>query len=276
MAYYCEACEYRCTKSSHFTQHMQTAKHHHKATLHEACKCKVCNVVLSNRSNYKKHLSTKRHRDKLTAQNLVQVNQAKQDPELLNRVIEQMSKQNDFLREQNTLLQTTVQAMVEKVGVSNSYNNNKTFNLQVFLNEQCKDAINWSDFVQTINVSIEEFNDDDPEDITDKVTNTICKELERLGVNKRPIHCTDIKRHRACVKEKDVWTKQENLDILKKGVVAVSDKFKKMLQQWVDQHPGWYNDELLTDQYVQMIRIYMHQPEEDKCVKALLKNSVII
>ena len=179
-----------------------------------------------------------------------------------------MSKQND-----------TMCLLVEKVGnITNSHNtntknsHNKTFNLQFFLNEQCKDAVNWSDFIKNITVTLDDI--DLNTTITDKVTSTICKELDKLGMYKRPIHCLDVKRHKACIKEGNEWKKDQD-PLLKQGVARVSYKYQQVMHEWASQHPMWHEDQELSEKYMDMMNIYMREPTEDMCIGTILKQSVI-
>ena len=110
--------------------------------------------------------------------------------------------------------------------------------------------------------------------ITDKVIHTICKELDMLGVYKRPIHCTDIKRHKACIKDGNEW-KREQEPLMKQGVMKVSGKYQQTLNEWAKKHPGWDDDQELSEKMMDMMNIYIRPPSEDKCINTILKHTVI-
>ena len=229
--YTCIPCGFYGNKKYDYERHLLTQKHKKTESIKEY-KCNSCDIYLYNKSNYTKHLTTQKHiknsetytcdvcaKTYKTQTRLnnhtkqCKVEQVKQDPNLIKYVMEQMAKQNVSMMEQMSK-QTesmmgqmskqndTITTLVAKVGnTDNSVNShNKTFNLQLFLNEQCKDAINWSDFIQIIKVSLEDI--DVQSNITYKVIGTICKELDTLGLYKRPLHCTDVKRHKSCIKDK--------------------------------------------------------------------------
>ena len=162
-------------------------------------------------------------------------------------------------------------ALVAKVGnTDNSVNSHNKFNLQFFLNEQCKDAINWSDFIQNIKVSLEDI--DVQSNITDKVIGTICKELDTLGLYKRPIHCTDVKRHKSCIKDNNEWKKDPAL--LEKGIKLVSGKYQKVINDDCLSTPKWFEDQELTEKIMDRMNVYMKEPEE-KCMAEILKHAGI-
>ena len=172
--------------------------------------------------------------------------------------------------------QDAMNALISKVGnttIDNSiHKTQKTFNLNLFLNEECKDAINWSDFIKNITVTLDDI--DMTSNITDRVSYTICKELDKLGVYKRPIHCTDIKRHKACIKEGDEWKKEQD-PLMKQGVTRISGKYQQIMNNWGSKHPMWHEDQELSEKMMSMMNIYMREPSEDKCISTILKHTTL-
>jgi len=299
--YTCSPCRFNGKKKQDYERHLLTQKHTRNKPIKEY-HCEPCNVNLHNKSNYNKHVTTKIHRmNTLTYTCDVcaktyktqtrlnnhakqcKVEQVKQDPNLIKYVMEQMakqtesmmgqmSKQTESMMGQMSKQNDTVNALVAKVGnTDNSVNShNKTFNLQLFLNEQCKDAINWSDFIQNIKVSLEDI--DVQSNITDKVIGTICKELDTLGLYKRPIHCTDVKRHKSCIKDNNEWKKDPAL--LEKGIKLVSGKYQKVINDDCLSTPKWFEDQELSEKIMERMNVYMKEPEE-KCMAEILKHAVI-
>ena len=136
------------------------------------------------------------------------------------------------------------------------------------MNEECKDAMNWTDFIQNITVSLNDI--DICGNITEKVTGTICSELDRLGLYKRPLHCTDIKRSKTCIKDNNEW-KRDADTLIRDGILKVSKKFQQKVNDWTKSHPTWHEDEQLTEQYVSMVSVYMKEPDDDKCTTQIYK-----
>ena len=290
--YTCNPCGFNSQKKQDYERHLLTQKHKKNEIQKETYRCEPCNIFLYNKSNYTKHTTTKIHRmntetyrcdvcaksykTQIRLANHAQqckVEQVKQDPNLIKYVMEQMAKQTESMMGQMSKQNDTITTLVAKVGnTDNSVNNshNKTFNLQFFLNKQCKDAINWSDFIQNIKVSLEDI--DVQSNITDKVIGTICKELDTLGLYKRPIHCTDVKRHKSCIKDNNEWKKDPAL--LEKGIKLVSGKYQKVINDDCLSTPKWFEDQELTEKFMERMNIYMKEPEE-KCMAEILKHAVI-
>jgi hypothetical protein len=141
-----------------------------------------------------------------------------QNKELMNLLI----VQNQEHREETSKLQNTLLELAPKIGNNNNTTNNNQFNLQVFLNEDCKDAINFSDFVETIKVSFGDLENQAENGYVKGISKLFIESLERLGVNMRPIHCTDKKRKTLYIKENNLWDKEGSQDMIKNGIKEVS------------------------------------------------------
>ena len=120
---------------------------------------------------------------------------------------------------------------------TNNTNNNQRFNINVFLNEQCKDAINMSDFVKSIEVSIDQLDYTKNRGLTAGLSKTIMENMNKLSVYERPLHCTDIKRETLYIKEDDKWEKDNDKTKIKKAIKKASTKNYHALQSWKDENP---------------------------------------
>lgn len=278
----CKWCNITCSDKYNLARHYLSSKHQ-ASQKGSPKKCKACQYSTWVEADYSKHLASNKHRANTNFNCVVcdkpytsrmglwrhgklckptTVDQVKQDPNLIQYVMEQMSKQNE-----------TIQMLSTKIGNNNtviSNSNNKQFNLQFFLNEQCKDAVNWTDFIENITVSLTDMD----KSITEKVTGAICSELDRLGLYRRPLHCTDVKRSKTCVKENNEW-KRDAATLVRDGVLNVAKKFQQKVNDWTELHPNWHEDERLTDQYVSMVSFYMKEPDEVKCSTQLYKQTPI-
>ena len=152
-----------------------------------------------------------------------------QNKELMNLLIAK-NNQTDELIQQNREMQKTMLEMVPKIGNNNTTtNNNNQFNLQVFLNEDCKDAINFSDFIKQIQVSFEDIENQAECGYVKGISKLFIENLKELGTHKRPIHCTDKKRKTLYIKENNEWDKEGSQDILLKGIQEVTRSTMKTL-----------------------------------------------
>jgi hypothetical protein len=163
---------------------------------------------------------------------------------LLNQNME-LIKQNqefkDLLADQNK----NMLELVGKVG-GNTTNNNTTnsnntnnFNLQFFLNEQCKDALNIMDFVNTIKLQLSDLDMIGRVGYTEGMSKIFIRNLKELDIFKRPIHCSDLKRETLYVKDKDAWEKENGENVkIKKAIKGIENKNIKQLPQWRAENPS--------------------------------------
>jgi hypothetical protein len=118
-------------------------------------------------------------------------------------------------------------------------NNNQRFNINVFLNEQCKDAINFSDFVKNIQISYEDLENNAQLGFVNGISKIFMDNLKQLDVNERPIHCTDVKRETMYIKDDNTWTKQADDEKLQKAIQTVSYRSMGKLAEWKNENPEY-------------------------------------
>ena len=160
-----------------------------------------------------------------------------QNKELMNLLI----VQNQEHKEETNRLHNTILELVPKIGNNNTTNNNQ-FNLQVFLNEDCKDALNFSEFLAQIQVSFEDLENQAENGYIKGISKLFIESLQELGQNKRPIHCSDKKRKTIYIKEDNEWDKEGSLDILKKGINEVTKRTLQTLMKEKENNAEEYKD----------------------------------
>jgi hypothetical protein len=256
-------CDFKCSKQSDWDRHITTLKHkkiqkdtknaekHQKTPKTneiEFYKCKNCNNQYKFQSGLWRHnkncIDTNykdiEYNNECNDENLI-VNittlPEKTDNEIkqLTSLVIEVVKNNQDLQKQMFEMCKTMQS---NIIMNNCNNNNNTFNMQVFLNEECKDAMNISDFVNSVNIQLEDLEDVGKFGYATGISNIIVKELKLLDVYKRPIHCSDAKRETFYVKDNDVWEKEtpEN-NKMKKAIKGISKKNMIKLNDWRDIHP---------------------------------------
>jgi hypothetical protein len=179
------------------------------------------------------------------------------------------------LIKQNGELVKTINEIVPKIGNTNitNNNNNNSFNLNVFLNEQCKDALNISDFIDSLKITLEDLLFSKTNGISRGITDVMIKGLKELDIHKRPIHCTDIKRDIMYIKDEDKWSKDDNHDIMKNTIVKIADKERTALQQWAINNPDWMETERKQLEYLTMMRSICEPIENyNNYEKKIIKN----
>jgi hypothetical protein len=121
---------------------------------------------------------------------------------------------------------------------NNSHNNNKTFNLQFFLNEQCKDAMNIMDFVNSVTLQLSDLESVGQLGYVEGITKIMIKKLTEMDIYKRPVHCSDAKREIIHIKDNDVWAKEEETyPKLRRAIKYISKKNSDLLLVWSAKYP---------------------------------------
>jgi len=241
----CNKCNYNCCSHSEFNRHINTIKHKNQfkttRNINEySCECGKTYVVKSGLWKHKKVCS-------LISNYIVVQENPEEKPSMVDSMMEIISQNKELMNllvvqnqehkqetraliEQNKELTKTVQEMVPKIGNNNNNTtNNNQFNLQVFLNEDCKDAINFSDFIAQIQVSFEDIENQAESGYVKGISKLFIENLKELGTHKRPIHCTDKKRKTLYIKENNEWDKEGSQDILLKGIQEVTRSTMKTL-----------------------------------------------
>jgi acetate kinase len=147
----------------------------------------------------------------------------------------------ETIQEQSASMQQTIKDIIPKIGNNNTTNNNK-FNLQVFLNEDCKDAINFSEFLESIQVSIEDLENQAQLGYVGGISRLFLENMKELGVNKRPIHCTDKKRNTLYIKENNEWDKEGSREQLLHGIKVLTGRANHTLCDMKEDNPIEYSD----------------------------------
>ena len=153
------------------------------------------------------------------------------------KTMEKIANQNAELQKQNADLVNKALELCKPVTI-NQTNNNK-FNINIFLNEQCKDAINFADFIKSIEISHEDLENTAQLGFVSGISKILMDNLKQLGVNERPIHCTDTKRETMYIKDENKWTKEIDDSKLQKAIQTVSCKSMGKLQEWKKENPDY-------------------------------------
>jgi hypothetical protein len=232
----CECCDYTTSRKSQYDRHLSTDKHKKRENetnetdlKQESSKKFLC---FCNKS-FNSRTSLWRHKNKCIES---KTNEDPSDKELIMMLI----KQNTQLIQQNAEL---VKTGTNNTTISNNSHNtnshNKTFNLQFFLNETCKDAMNIMDFVDSIKLQLSDLENVGKMGFVDGISNIIVKSLNSLDETKRPVHCTDTKREVMYVKDEDKWEKEnDNKPKIRKLIKHVTHKNTKLIKDFKAKYPG--------------------------------------
>ena len=278
----CDKCDFKCCKQSNYEKHLTTRKHknnYNELQIEEEKMPKkydcICGKMYNHRQGLYVHKKKcdykppKKH--KLYEKNDIVDVLLKENLDFKNIILE-VVKKNTELQKQNQEFQTQTQEfqkqnqefqkqMLEvcKKGnntvISNNNNNNKTFNMQFFLNEKCKDAMNLTEFVDSMQLEFSDLEDVGKLGYVEGISKIMIRKLNELDVYKRPIHCSDAKREIMYVKEDNVWEKEKNTnDHIRKAIKRVTHKNSGMLVPWSLANPNCMNyDHHLNDVYIRMM-----------------------
>jgi hypothetical protein len=282
----CKECNFICSKKSNWFAHAATAKHKNRTILNEKNaepkplhKCSTCD------KEYKAKNSLWYHMKKCTQplENKITVSVAQQKS---FEIITDLLKQNKELHEQIIEISKEPKIInnIHNITNSNNNNTNNQFNMNMFLNEECKNAVNIMDFVRSLNLTVQDIEETGRLGYVGGMTRIFVNALKDMDVKMRPIHCTDIKRETVYVKDEDTWEKDNNeKNKLKKALKQVAHKNLQLLPEWQEQNPDYrILDTPENQQYMQIslnsLGAYSEedtQKQDDKILKNVLKEVVL-
>ena len=258
----CETCDFKCCKKSNYTAHLKTQKHlrniwkqmetEENATpeIESTFTCTKCNVVYKTRSGLWKHSKTcnETFDEPVLANEITEysVNMAqlepshilefiKQNQEFKNMMIEQNNK---LIEQQNKIMELSSQVSVINNNTTNNNTMNNQFNLNVFLNETCKDAMNIKDFIENLQIQMKELENVGKNGYVIGITDIILNRLNQIEITKRPLHCTDLKRETMYFRDDNEWNKDnEDKTKLKQFIDKVASKNYRKIPEWRKQNP---------------------------------------
>lgn len=292
--FHCEYCDYYTSKKCNYDKHLATHKHKNATNGNleiassdddKQYKCKSCGQQYMTISGLWKH--TKKCKIKDKTQMLVEM--IKQDENVKDYLMEQnkllisqLSEQNKTLMEQNTKLFEIAQT--NKGNNVNMINSHNKFNINVFLNETCKDALNLTDFINQINLSVSDLEETGKLGYAEGISQVFIKNLNGIDYTKRPIHCSDSKREILYIKDDDQWVKEsDSKNKLTNAIKTVANKNIKQIPEWQKANPK-YNDpeSKQNDKYMKLLcevmsgsTIEEQQRNYNKIIKNITKEVVI-
>jgi hypothetical protein len=248
--FYCEVCHYKTSKTSSWKKHLVTSKHHNTInTIKTTIKKDENNIELHKcicGKHYKHYSSLWNHKkscpgifdvtnfgEKITEKDLIMM-LLKENKEFKQLIIEQSAQ----MMELATIPKTTNN---NNNNVVNNNCTNNQFNLNLFLNEKCKNAMNMSDFIDSIEIQDEDFEDIGKLGYVQGISNIFVKGLRGLDVTMRPMHCNDIKRETLYIKDNDIWDKDETKQKVRNAIAMVAHKNFKYIPIWQEANPSAYD-----------------------------------
>ena len=261
----CEKCDYITSRKSSYDKHILTSKHS-QVTFGDQKVAKNCiqNICPKCSKNYLSRNGLWKHK-KTCNNNLIN------DISTLTKTVLEVVKQNKELTQQICLLSK------EKTITNINNSNNKNFNINFFLNEQCKDALNITDFVNSLQPQINDLEETGRLGFVQGISRIFINGLNQLDVHQRPLHCSDFKREIIYIKDSNEWTKEnENKDKLTTAIKKVAHKNMQQIQSWQKSNPLYKDPESKqNDKYMKIVYESMpgsSKEESEKNYNKIIKN----
>ncbi len=292
--YVCNMCDFKCSYYSDWSRHLSTRKHlvslsgnpvEIKKTSYE-CKCgreyKTMSGLWKHKNiciQYKNDVNKEKEKEKEKEKDILIVDDLSKKDDLIEYLIKENSEFKslilELIKKDNTVTNNTN---------NTNCNNNNTFNLQFFLNETCKDALNIREFVDSIKIQLSDLETIGRVGYVEGVSKILIKNLNELDTCKRPIHCSDLKREVLYIKDDDKWLKENDEKlVIKKAIKDVANKNIKQIPEWMRRNPNCNSsDSTKNDQYLQIVMNSMSgssNEEQYNNIEKIVKNitkSVII
>ena len=283
--FFCENCDFKCFKSSDWDRHILTRKHLNtdkiltntdKITPKNAAAFYCdCGRIYKHRQSLFNHKKKCNIFDK--TQFILDV--IKKDDLVKDFLIEQnkqLSEQNKTLIEQNTKLFQIAQTNTSNT-INNNYNSNNRFNINVFLNEQCKDALNINEFVNSLVLGVKDLEQTAKLGYVEGISKIFINGLNQLNIYKRPLHCNDTKREIFYIKDDNKWVKEtDNKDKLTNAIKHIANKNIKQISNWQKENPKYMDpDSKQNDKYMKMLCEVMSgstKEEQQRNYNKIIKN----
>ena len=295
--YKCDFCDYHTSNKKDYDKHLLTPKHQKNQNGNDLEIMENKNIpehICECSKKFITHSGLWKHKQKCIKPENVQKEES--EFKVLTNLVLEVVKQNQELINQNNEAHKHNQELTNKIveisknGIgnttitnSNNNSNNKTFNLNVFLNETCKDAMNIMDFVDSLKLQLSDLENVGRLGYVEGISNIIIKNLNEMDVHKRPVHCSDSKREVMYIKDDDKWEKEnENKQKLRKAIKRVANKNQRLLPKFKEEHPdcGKYHSKF-SDQYNKLVVESLggsgdnDLEKEDKIIKKIAKEVTI-
>ena len=294
----CDSCHFICSKQSNYDKHILTLKHQKATQCYEKAiylvpknaACPFCKKSFKHASSMYRHknickIKFVNSNNSNNSDNNENNDNSKDDVVISEKLVEYLIKENSELKQM--IIEVCKNVNSGNTTNNNSHNNthshNKTFNLQFFLNETCKDAMNIMDFVNSIQLQLSDLESVGKLGFVEGISNIITTNLKALDITQRPVHCTDNKRETIYVKDENKWEKEDEQKVkLRKAIKKIATKNLCLLPKFKEAHPDCNrSSSKYADQYNKIVieacggRGDNDLEKEDKIIRKIANNVLI-
>ena len=250
----CEICNFNTCRKSHYEKHLLTQKHKYLQNNDAVATKKKYVCDCGKEYNYRQSLYNHRKTCKGEKKENIIIQGENKDEmkQLVFKLISENQELKNTVLQENKELRKQISELIPKVGNTINSNNKQKFNINVFLNEKCKDAISMDEFIDKIEVSMKNLLTTKEKGQVYGISNIIMENMNKLSLYERPLHCTDKKRETLYVKNNE-WEKDDNKEHINKALKKVESKQLKNLNVWLEEHPNYMNNHVEQEEFAKLM-----------------------
>ena len=287
--FFCDVCDYKTSRKSQYERHFLTRKHKmltNVDTLELKSSENLFECICGKSYKHRQSLSVHKKKCIMLNENQHDKRCHEEEDNISHGAIMKLVNENNdikslLIEQQKQIVeqQKQIGELIPKVG--NTINNNtdvkQNFNINIFLNEQCKDALNIEDFIKQIKMNLNNLEITKNKGLTEGISNIFIENMNRLSLYERPLHCTDTKRETLYIKENDAWEKDTNKSKLKAAIKNISDNHFKLIQEWVNENPDFKENEEKQNYFVRLLKECGSNDEniDTKIIKKICSSSYL-
>jgi hypothetical protein len=249
----CEKCDYKCCRKGDYNKHLRSVKHNTTNTTniqHHDYSCE-CGKIYNHRASLYNHKKSCIYTPPCPENTITYTIEepTANEVQVLKTMIFDLIKQNTLLQQNQLEMQTTLKEMIPHIGNNNTINsNNPTFNVQFFLENDCRNAQSIQEFVKSIEFNQEHLVSMTKEGYVETISNILIQALNKMAVTDRPLHCTDLKRETVYIKDKESWNKSTaDAPLMNRVINCIEQGCVIEVKNYVDETPQ--SKELDTPEY---------------------------
>tara|TARA_B100000963_G_C22518054_1_gene621649 strand:+ start:74 stop:1069 length:996 start_codon:yes stop_codon:yes gene_type:complete len=284
--FFCEKCNYTTCRKSQFVRHLSTVKHKNhendtndtkkvpKSSTGYQCECgkiyiqkqnlyrhrKICKFLENEINGCFEIDNLELEKDDASKELIVKL--VEENADIKNMMYKQFETMQTQMHEQQKMMHNQISELIPRLGNNNTVTNKQKFNINIFLNEQCKDALTMEQFINKIQVTVDNLQLTKDKGLSEGVSNIFIENMKKLSLYERPMHCTDSKRETIYIKYQDnglsntsgSWFRDDENERLKQALNKVTHIQRKNIEKWVSEHPNWEENTKLQKEYMDLVK----------------------
>ena len=292
----CELCAFKCSKKGDYNRHLLTAKHQKRQNTYKNtsftsndnfyfCDCGKKYKHAQSLNTHKKKCEKVNSPSEFNDSSDISNNKVVTQETIIQLVNENNDIKNLLLEQQRQIVeqQRQIGELIPRMGttINNTSNIKQNFNINIFLNEKCKDALNMEDFIKQIQLTLDNLKLTKTNGLVEGISNIFIENMNKLSLYERPMHCTDLKRETLYIKDNDNWERDKDKSKIKAAIKNINKNHYNLIQEWISENPDFQEIEEKQDYFIQLLRTCganldtLHDKVIKKlCISTNLKNKI--